>query len=606
MFCLSSRVASDANTLRSMLTLFVGCCACALVFVVGLHPTFADSEPRRIFLLESLAMQPATVIVGDAFRRRLHDRNAQNVEVFLDFLELGRIPGRGQAESTARYLGEKYARTSAAALVTLGRGALVFALEHRDVIGAGIPIIFCSVGAPTLEGITVPRDVVGIVSDFDWGKTLQLATRLQPEARDVVIISGASTYDKVWERDALRTLAPHLDRYKTTHLAGLDYAEMLERVSRLPRDTIILSVPLFADGSGQRRAPPEVTADIARVSSAPVYSALQTTLGHGIVGGYMDDFETQGAAAADLAIQIVAGNDVSTLPARTRPPHSYQVDARKLRDWHLSENELPPDTVIRFKEPTLWENHRTFVLAVVGAIVLQSAALIALLVQIRRRKLTELALRHSEQRLMTIQEEEHQRIADELHDSTVQHLTAMDLNLINLRSAARAGGDINTIVEDIGESLQEAIKELRAFSYLLHPTQLETDGLTASLKRYIEGFARRTRLRARLKTTGPVDAIPLQLQQALLRIVQEALANVHRHASASRALVNLSCAGRRVHLVISDDGKGSWTDQPCSDAMPAKLGVGIPGMRARRRHFGGRLDVRARPSGTIVHAVVSV
>jgi signal transduction histidine kinase len=600
-------MAFDANNLPPALALIVGCCAFALVFVFDLPPTFANSEPRRIFLLESLAStQPAAAITGEAFRRRLQERFPRNAEVFIDFLELGRIAGREHADSTARYLGEKYARTSAAALVTLGRGALVFALEHRDVIGPGIPIIYCSVGTPTLEGITLPRDVLGVVSDFDWVKTLQLAARLQPEASDVVIISGASDYDKVWERDALRTLSPHLNKYKTMHLAGLSYVDMLERVSRLPRNTIILSLPMFADGSGQRRVPPQVTADIARVSTAPVYSAVQTTLGHGVVGGYMDDFETQGTTAADLVVEILNGKDASSLPASTRPSHSYQIDARQLRQWHLSENQLPPDAVVLFKEPTLWDKHRTFVLVVIGAIALQSAALVALLLQIRRRKLTELALRNSEQRLMTIQEEEDRRIAAELHDSTVQHLTAMDLNLLNLKSAARTNGDIDTIVGEIGESLQEAIKELRTFSYLLHPTQLETDGLAASLKRYVEGFARRTRLRAKLKTIGPIDQLPLMLQQALLRVVQEALANVHRHASASRVLVNLICTGRRVHLIISDDGKGIRTDKPGCETTPAKLGVGIPGMTARIRQFGGRLDVRSRPSGTIVHAVVSV
>jgi hypothetical protein len=55
----------------------------------------------------------------------------------------------------------------------------------------------------------------------------------------------------------------------------------------------IARVPLFADGSGQKRLPPEVTADIAKVSSAPAYSPLETTFGHGIVGGYMDSFERQ-------------------------------------------------------------------------------------------------------------------------------------------------------------------------------------------------------------------------------------------------------------------------------------------------------------------------
>src|SRR5690242_14447714 len=205
-------MAFDANSRPRALALIVGCCAFALVSVVGLEPTFANSEPRRIFLLETLAStQPGAAITGEAFRRRLEERFPQNAEVFIDFLELGRIPGREHADSAARYLGEKYARTSAAALVTLGRGALVFALEHRDVIGAGIPIIYCSVGTPTLEGITLPRDVLGVVSDFDWVKTLQLAARLQPEASDVVIISGASDYDKVWQRDALRMLNPHLN-----------------------------------------------------------------------------------------------------------------------------------------------------------------------------------------------------------------------------------------------------------------------------------------------------------------------------------------------------------------------------------------------------------
>jgi signal transduction histidine kinase len=57
-------------------------------------------------------------------------------------------------------------------------------------------------------------------------------------------------------------------------------------------------------------------------------------------------------------------------------------------------------------------------------------------------------------------------------------------------------------------------------------------------------------------------------------------------------------------LVISDDGNGIRIDQARGDAKSAKLGVGIPGMKARIRHFGGNLDVRSRPSGTIVHAVM--
>ena len=74
-------------------------------------------------------------------------------------------------------------------------------------------------------------------------------------------------------------------------------------------------------------------------------------------------------------------------------------------------------------------------LAAIGAIALQAAASIGLLIPMQRRKYAEVSLRQSEERLLTIQEEDH-RIANELHDSTVQHLTAMDLDLINLKTAA--------------------------------------------------------------------------------------------------------------------------------------------------------------------------
>ena len=199
-----------------------------------------------------------------------------------------------------------------------------------------------------------------MVSDFDWGKTLLFASLLQPNAREVVVISGASDYDKLWHRDAVENLQPYLSKYPRTYLSGLPYEELLERVSRLSADTIVLLLSIFQDGAGQPRVPPEVATDVARLSPAPVYSAAETLFGHGIVGGYLDSFETQGVAAADLAVEILAGKDPSGLPRRTTTLHRYQADARQLHHWHLSENRVPGVASVFFKEPTLWDQHRGF------------------------------------------------------------------------------------------------------------------------------------------------------------------------------------------------------------------------------------------------------
>jgi two-component system sensor histidine kinase UhpB len=90
----------------------------------------------------------------------------------------------------------------------------------------------------------------------------------------------------------------------------------------------------------------------------------------------------------------------------------------------------------------------------------------------------------------------------------------------------------------------------------------------------------------------------------LLRIVQESLANIYRHAAASRVTIKVSHVGHRLHLVIADDGKGIRNSPTMEGDKQLGLGVGIPGMKARARQIGGRLDIRSGSRGTIVHVVV--
>ena len=113
-----------------------------------------------------------------------------------------------------------------------------------------------------------------------------------------------------------------------------------------------------------------------------------------------------------------------------------------------------------------------------------------------RRKAEEEAERLSE-RLLVLQDEERKRIAEELHNSTAQHLLAIGLNLNTLRSRVAAKGETVKLFEEIGSSLDETSKELRSFTYLLRPPRLESDGLAATLQRYLDGFSQRTGSRRR-------------------------------------------------------------------------------------------------------------
>ena len=152
--------------------------------------------------------------------------------------------------------------------------------------------------------------------------------------------------------------------------------------------------------------------------------------------------------------------------------------------------------------------------------------------------------------------------------------------------------------------LTEALRELRIFTYLLHPPNLAKDGLQATLRDFAEGFAGRTGLVARIRIPEEVDDLPPDLQRAILRVVQEALTNVHRHADASHVSVKARIMSGRLVVRIRDNGHGMAG--PARPDGPIRLGVGIAGMRARLEQFGGSLRIRTGRGGTSVVAMVPV
>jgi PAS domain S-box-containing protein len=207
-------------------------------------------------------------------------------------------------------------------------------------------------------------------------------------------------------------------------------------------------------------------------------------------------------------------------------------------------------------------------------------------------------------RLSSLREEERQRIAQELHDSTAQHLVAATLNLMTLKAKSVSYPGVHKLLENVESSLEEATRELRVFTYLLHPLALEKDGLETTLRTYLDGFGRRTHLAVQLSVAGNVEDLPFDLQCSVLRIIQEALANVHRHASAAHVSISLRMTATALKLVIADDGRGMRGPAGRLDASAARSGVGIPGMRSRLRDFGGSLEIRSSPRGTMLSALV--
>jgi signal transduction histidine kinase len=378
-------------------------CIQALLLILTLFiafPAIAADGPRRIYLLQGLtATQPAAEVTVGAFRARLKEASSEDIEVLTEFLDIGRFPGPEHEKRLVPFLGGKFAQAKPDLIISISRGATSFLVRHRAEIAPGIPILYCCTPTATTENLNIPTDMPGLILANDWTGTFALAERLQPNAKTLVLVSGDSDRGRRWQREAIAGLQPFLNKYDIKYLVGLRYDVLLKEVSRLPRDSIVILVPISDDGLSPSRIGSEVALDVAKASSAPVYSPVVTLLGGGIVGGNMDSLEQQGIKVADFALEILAGKDPSALPHQARLPLQYRVDARQLERWGFSENNLPPGTSVEFKQPSVWELYKRQIIGTLLAIAALIGIIALLLVQMRKRKDAERSLKESEDRM---------------------------------------------------------------------------------------------------------------------------------------------------------------------------------------------------------------
>ena len=227
---------------------------------------------------------------------------------------------------------------------------------------------------------------------------------------------------------------------------------------------------------------------------------------------------------------------------------------------------------------------------------------------ISERKRAEQSLRALSGRLLSIQDEERRRLARELHDSTAQTLSALSLNLALLKQTSQAGLN-KPAARALAESLdltEQASREIRTVSYLLHPPLLDQAGLVQAVRWYVEGFAQRTRIEVALEISPlEFDRLAPDVETALFRIVQECLTNIYRHSGSSTATVHLVQDPHEITLRVRDRGKGlSAESLEWEDGAPKALGVGIRGMRERVRQLGGSMTFGPGHPGTVVDVVL--
>jgi len=224
---------------------------------------------------------------------------------------------------------------------------------------------------------------------------------------------------------------------------------------------------------------------------------------------------------------------------------------------------------------------------------------------ITKRKQVEQELRVLSGRLLSLRDEERRRFARDLHDSVGQLLAGASMNLsLVQKKISEANPDCLKLLNEGNTLLDEALREIRTLSYLLHPPLLDEVGLLSALRWYVAGFSERSQIKVELEVPENLGRFRRELELALFRIVQESLTNVHRHSSSSTAKITVTRLPNQVRLKVEDQGKGMTL--PLAVHEQNSSGVGISGIRERVRQLGGQMQIRSGNWGTALEVLFPV
>jgi len=375
----------------------------AIAAIVLSHPIAAaqTKEVRRILVLNEVgAFYPATDIIKQGIQTALNN-SPYRLEFYSEYLDTILFPDPVAQQEFREFYIHKYQNRKPDVIITVGPSPLKFMEDVHQTAFPGVPIVFClpsggAPGAPALDS-----EFTGVENDMAPAETLEIALRLRPGAKHVVVVGGVSDYDKKQQAEVKWQLNAFTHRVDIAYITNLAMPDLLDRLRQLPNHTIVLLTTVGQDAAGTRFKSSETGPLVAGAANAPVFSLFDVYLNHGEVGGYLSSLSEQGKVAGSMALRMLRGEKPQDIP-RVKGVNTYMFDWRALKRWGLKESNLPPGSIVINRQYTIWQLYKRYIVSGICLMIFQALMIFGLLWQRARRLKSEKAVRESEERFRLV------------------------------------------------------------------------------------------------------------------------------------------------------------------------------------------------------------
>jgi signal transduction histidine kinase/ABC-type uncharacterized transport system substrate-binding protein len=349
---------------------------------------------KRVLIFNELGLSsPGVAAITQEIRSAVENDSSYHIELYSEYLETTLFPDEDSQQEFRTWYIHKYRGHRPDIMVAVGPAALAFLANYRTAFFPDVPVVFCGASQEQAKGFALDPQFTGAWFKLEPAKTLDVALRFLPSTKLVVVVGGVGSFDAGIEALTRNALHDYESKVEIRYLYRLDMPALLETVRRLPRDSIVIFTAMSVDTSGHRFINAKESAPmVAAASAVPVFSMADVYLGTGIVGGYVSSYTVQGKVAAQMVRKILHGDNARSIPI-VNGTNAYMFDWRALQKWKLRDWDLPKNSIVLFRTPTIWESYRGQIAVTCMAFMALLGLSIYLLLERRRRRLAEASLK---------------------------------------------------------------------------------------------------------------------------------------------------------------------------------------------------------------------
>lgn len=332
--------------------------------------------------------------VVESLRTNLESESPYPIELHIEYADLLYRDDEVYRQKLIELYRYKYSHSPLDLVITMGDEEANFVITKAQDLFGNVPTVIFSSDAKTLQRDSLKPHMTSLVWDVDIEGNLRIIEKLIPKARHLYVISGSSETDRTAEKVVRKSLHQYKGPLEINYVGDISKEDLFEKISRLPENSAIFYTVFMRDATGASFVSRDFVSAVSEKANAPVFGLLDTYLGQGIVGGILLSAQEEGRRCADIVVRILKGDPpVDIRPVRVL--NKAVFDWRQMQRWGISEDRLPPGSILGFKTPTPWELYSAYIIAAILLIAVGYGSISVLLMQRRRLRLSEASLEKS-------------------------------------------------------------------------------------------------------------------------------------------------------------------------------------------------------------------